>query len=422
MTVLKKRSYIIGLGVFLLATLAAGGWYYASRQTKAPVTKTATVTRGDIITAVSATGTIVPVDSVNIGSKITGTISEMRVQENQPVKEGDILCVLDDLRYQAQVKAARAQLNRSVANLAQLEAGSRPQEVIRDQSSLRRTESKLQNARMTLERRQQLFALGAISHQDLDTAQTDYDAAEADYQTAVQQLSMTREGSRAEQVQMARAQVEQDEANLENEEASLRETVIRAPMSGVVVGKPMPKGQTVQVSTSTAQVIMQLADLTQMQVEALVDETDIGRIREGQDATFTVDAYPGKQFTGKVTRISSAATTQQNVVFYTVTVQVDNREGLLKPTMTARVTIQTGRADNVLMVPNNAVKDRNGVKTVQILRDGKTVQQKVKIGLNNDETVEITEGLQEGDVVVISSVAGTNSQRQGGGMMPLRIR
>ncbi|MEM5767849.1 MAG: biotin/lipoyl-binding protein, partial [Bacillota bacterium] len=114
---LKKRSYIIGFGVFLLATLAAGGWYYASRQTKAPVTKTATVTRGDIITAVSATGTIVPVDSVNIGSKITGTISEMRVQENQPVKEGDILCVLDDLRYQAQVKAARAQLNRSVANL-----------------------------------------------------------------------------------------------------------------------------------------------------------------------------------------------------------------------------------------------------------------------------------------------------------------
>ncbi len=235
-------------------------------------------------------------------------------------------------------------------------------------------------------------------------------------------MSMTQEGSRAEQVQMARAQVEQDEANLENEEASLRETVIRAPMSGVVVGKPMPKGQTVQVSTSTAQVIMQLADLTQMQVEALVDETDIGRIKEGQDATFTVDAYPGKQFTGKVTRISSAATTQQNVVFYTVTVQVDNREGLLKPTMTARVTIQTGRADNVLMVPNNAVKDRNGVKTVQILRDGKTVQQKVKIGLNNDETVEITEGLQEGDVVVISSVAGTNSQRQGGGMMPLRIR
>lgn len=422
MTVLKKRIYIMGLCVFLLASLAAGGWYYASKQTKAPVTKTVTVTRGDIITAVSATGTIVPVNSVNIGSKITGTISEMRVQENQPVKEGDILCVLDDLRYQAQVKSARAQLNRSAANLALMEAGSRPQEIIRDQSSLRRAESKLQNARTNLERRQQLFAMGAISRQDLDTAQTEYDAAEADYQTALQQLSMTQEGSRAEEIQMARAQVEQDEANLENQEASLRETVIRAPMSGVVVGKPMPKGQTVQVSTSTAQVIMQLADLTQMQVEALVDETDIGRIREGQDATFTVDAYPGKQFTGKVTRISSAATTQQNVVFYTVTVQVDNREGLLKPTMTARVNIQTGRADNVLMLPNNAVKDRNGVKTVQVLRDGKTVQQKVKIGLNNDEMVEITEGLQEGDVVVISSVTSTNAQRQRSGIMPLRLR
>jgi HlyD family secretion protein len=413
-----KRRYLIGVGLLLIAIMAGGGWYYTSKKADAPAMKTVTVTRGDIISSVSATGSVVPVKSVNIGSKITGVISTMNVEENQAVKEGDILCVLDDSRYQAQVKAARAQLNRSIANLAQLEAGSRPQEVIRDQNSARRAEAKMQNTKATLERREQLFAIGAVSRQDLDVAQLDYATAEADYQSAVQQFSMTQEGSRAEQIEMARAQVEQDRASLENEEASLRETIIRAPMTGVVVGKPMPKGQTVQISTSTAQVIMQLADLSQMQVEALVDETDIGKIWEGQDATFTVDAYPGRQFAGKVTRVSSAATTQQNVVFYTVTIVVDNQQRLLKPTMTARVVIQTGRVDNVQMVPNNAVRDRNGVKTVQVLRNGKPVQQKVKIGMNNDESVEITEGLQEGDVVVISAA---RTSQQGGGQMPLRL-
>lgn len=413
-----KRRYLIGIGLLVVVVLAGGGWYFIGKKADAPAMKTAAVTRGDIVASVSATGSVVPVKSVNIGSKITGVISIMSVEENQTVKEGDILCVLDDLRYQAQVKAARAQLSRSIANLAQLEAGSRPQEVIRDQNSARRAESKMQNTKAILERREQLFAIGAISRQDLDLAQLDYATAEADYQSAMQQLSMTQEGTRAEQIEMARAQVEQDRASLENEEASLRETIIRAPMSGIVVGKPMPKGQTVQVSTSTAQVIMQLADLSQMQVEALVDETDIGKIWEGQDATFAVDAYPGQQFAGKVTRVSSAATTQQNVVFYTVTIVVDNQQRLLKPTMTARVVIQTGRVDNVLMVPNNAVRDRNGVKTVQVLRNGKTVQQKVKIGMNNDEAVEITEGLQEGDIVVISAARTT---QQGGGPMPLRL-
>lgn len=417
---MRRKQIIIGVGLLIIALIAGGGWYYAHKKTDAPAMKTVVVKRGDIVAAVSATGSIVPVQSVNIGSKITGNISEMRVEENQMVKEGDILCILDDSRLQAQVRAARAQLNRSLANLAQLEAGSRPQEVLRDENSARRAELKMLNAKANLERRRQLMDIGAISRQDFDAAELEYTTAEADYQSAVQQLSMTQEGTRTEQIEMARAQVAQDQASLENEEASLRETVIRAPMSGVVVGKPMPKGQTVQVSTSTAQVIMQLADLSKMQVEALVDETDIGRIQVGQDATFTVDAYPGKEFAGKVVRISSAATTQQNVVFYTVTIVVDNQQGLLKPSMTARVVIQTGRVENVLMVPNNAVRDRNGVKTVQILRDGNTVQQKVKIGMNNDEYVEITEGLQEGDVVIVSA-ARTSGQQTSGGLMPVRM-
>lgn len=417
---MRRKQIIIAAALLIIALLAGGGWYYAHKKTDAPAMKTVVVKRGDIVAAVSATGSIVPVQSVNIGSKITGNISEMRVEENQMVKEGDILCILDDSRLQAQVRAARAQLNRSLANLAQLEAGSRPQEVLRDENSARRAELKMLNAKANLERRRQLMDIGAISRQDFDAAELEYTTAEADYQSAVQQLSMTQEGTRTEQIEMARAQVAQDQASLENEEASLRETVIRAPMSGVVVGKPMPKGQTVQVSTSTAQVIMQLADLSKMQVEALVDETDIGRIQVGQDATFTVDAYPGKEFAGKVVRISSAATTQQNVVFYTVTIVVDNQQGLLKPSMTARVVIQTGRVENVLMVPNNAVRDRNGVKTVQILRDGNTVQQKVKIGMNNDEYVEITEGLQEGDVVIVSA-ARTSGQQTSGGLMPVRM-
>jgi HlyD family secretion protein len=354
--VLHKKWLILAV---VLAVAVKGGlaWQASNKAKAATNVQTAAVIRGDITSLVSATGTIKPVNSVDVSSKITGLIKETKVQENDAVKAGQVLVALDDTRLQAQVSQAR---------------------------------ERLANARANYERNERLSRIGAVSDQQLDSARLEYKVAQANYDDAASQLD---------------------------------DTVIRAPIDGVVIGKPIPAGQTVAQGIANPMVILTVADLSRMQIETQVDESDIGKVAVGQKATFTVDAYPGKTFSGVVSSVSQKAIVQQNVVYYGVIIDVDGGDGGLKPTMTARVSVNVGESKNVMTVPLAAVKTNKNQQYVVVMKNGQPANVNVTTGLTSDDRVEITSGLGDGDQVVVSQVKTQQSQQQQGGAGGgLRIR
>lgn len=354
MMLLYKKWLIF---LVIIAVAGATGMYYFGKSNKPVFTGTTlTVERGDIKSSVSATGSIAAVNSVAVSAKITGLITEVKVNENEMVKSGQVLIVLDDTAIRAQVNQAQAQLL---------------------------------NAQANYERSKKLAAIGGESMQQLDADRTANDVAQATYDNIIAQLD---------------------------------DTIIRAPIDGMVIGKPIPAGQTVSPGISTPMVLLTVADLTKMQIQALVDETDIGAVKLRQKVDFTVDAHPGKTFTGVVSLISQNAIIQQNVVYYTVYIDVYSPQGMLFPTMTARLTINTGESKNTLIVPLSAVKEVKGQKLVQVMVEGKPQNVQVQLGLADDEKVEVLSGLKEGDQVVLPAskpAAGTGAP---GGTGPNPVR
>lgn len=341
--------------VVLIVGLAGGKFgydYYQARNKPAVSARSVAVERADITSAVSATGTIAPVNSVNVSSKITGLIQEVRVNENDVVKTGDILMVLDDTHLKALVNQAKARLANAAANYQRMD---------------------------------RLAAIGAVSSQQFDAASLDYSVAQAAYDDAVSQLA---------------------------------DTVIKAPVDGTVIGKPIPAGQTVSPGISTPMVLLTVADMSKMQIEAQIDETDIGNVSVDQKVTFTVDAYPGKTFTGVVSNISQKANIQQNVVYYPVIIDVDSPQGLLRPTMTARITVLVGERKNVLTVPLAAVKEAKGQRYVVVDLGDKQQNVTVVTGLASDERIEIISGLRDGDKIVVNQSKSPSGAPIGN---PLRI-
>ena len=347
LSILQKYRWWM-IGIVLLAGLGYYGYLQMKSQEKPKtIGRQVMVERSDIIAMVSATGTISPVNNVNVSSKITGLITEVRVVENQHVKANDILILLDDSKLRAQVAQAAARLANAEANFA---------------------------------RARRMNAAGGYSNQQLDAARMEYDVAKASYEDA---------------------------------SSNLEDTVIKAPIDGMVIGKPIPAGQTVSPGISNPMVLLTIADLGLMQIEALVDESDIGKVQLNQKVSFTVDAYPDKIFTGKVAVISNKANVQQNVVYYSVFIDVESPEGLLKPTMTARVSMHVGERKNVLVVPTLAIKDNKGQRFVQVMRDGQPEPVKIKTGMSSEDKIEVVSGLKQGDTIVLPQAA-TNTR--GGGM------
>jgi HlyD family secretion protein len=330
--------------IVLAVAVKAGTMYFGKSSKPASAGTTITVERGDIQAVVSATGTISPVNMVDVSSKITGLITEVKVNENDQVKTGQVLILLDDSRLKSTVAQA---------------------------------EARLVNATASLKRTRQLASIGAFSTQQLDSAEMDYNVAQASYDDAVSQLE---------------------------------DTEIKAPIDGLVIGKPIPAGQTVAPGIANPMVLLTIADMSKMQISVQVDESDIGKVVVGQKVTFTVDSYPGKTFTGIVSNVSKKASVQQNVVYYPVTVDIDEPEGLLKPTMTARVTINVGESKNTLIIPLSAVKENKGQQFVQVMVDGKPQNRPVKLGLASDDKTEVLSGLADGEQILMPS----SKQQQGG--------
>ena len=333
--------------IVLVAAAKIALMLHAEKTPQTPQGQTVKVTRSDISAIVSATGTVKPVNMVDISSKITGLIKSVKVNENDYVKAGQVLLELDDTHLGTQVAQAQARLT---------------------------------NAESNYQRNLRLNKGGAVSDQQLQSAETDYNVARAAYDDAVAQLD---------------------------------DTVIKAPIDGRVIGKPIPAGQTVAPGVSSPMVLMTIADISKIQVETQIDESDIGSVKVGQSATFTVDAYPGQTFTGVVVNVSDKATVEQNVVYYGVLIDVTAANDLLKPNMTARVSVHVGESKNALTVPLAAVKSSNGQQYVIVSRNGQTENVPVSTGLISDDKVEITSGLSEGDVVIVSQTA--NPQPKSGG-------
>src|SRR5215468_6728253 len=303
----KLISNLVRIGILLLvAAVAFGGWDYWRKRTQTPLEQRyqlEEITYGDLTQMVTANGTLNPVVLVNVGTQVSGTVKKLYADFNSKVSAGQVLLELDPTTYRAAVE----QSSGSVAT----------------------AEAALKLARANEQRTRELYALEYVSKQDLDQAIQAREAAVA-------------------QLQTARGQLAKDRANLGY-------SIIRSPVSGVVVSRQIDVGQTVAASFQTPTLFQIAQDLTKMQVDASVSESDIGAVRDGQPTVFTVDAFPGREFRGVVVQVRNAPVTVQNVVTYDVVIAVDNPELALKPGMTAAVTVTTGERNDVLRVPLRAL-------------------------------------------------------------------
>lgn len=405
------RRLILITGV-LMTGLAIGGYVFFNGERKAPVRyRTAAVERGPVISLVTATGIINPVVSVQVGTQVSGMVKSMHADFNSVVKAGDVVAVIDPEPFKARRDQAASNLDMARANLA-------------------RARTDLAQRKRELDRVKSLVAQQFVSENDVDVAMTNFQSAEA-------------------QVNVVAAQVKQAEAALNAAELDLKYTVIRSPVNGIVVARNIEVGQTVAASFATPNLFLIALDLTKMQVDTNVSESDIGGMTEGKEATFSVDAYPGQRFSGTIRQVRLAPINVQNVVTYNVVVAVDNKDLRLKPGMTANVSIVVAQKDDVLKVPNAALRfvpprveqvGREGmpVKTQGGQRatppggsllspsrsiwkqgaEGELESLQVQTGISDGSSTEIISGsLSEGDEVIIG-IEQLKSERKGSDLPP----
>lgn len=423
-----KRIYLyILLGIVVLGSV--GYLFISGSDGQDGKYRTEKVTRGDVVMQVRATGTINPIQTVKVGSQVSGTIAKLYADFNDEVRKGEVIAQIDSTFLSASVKEAEANLERNQAQVNE--------------------------AKRTLDRTSELFKKDLVSQADMDAAQTGYEAA--------------------------LAQLKQSRAALDRAKVNLRFAIIRAPIDGVIISRDVDVGQTVAASLQAPQLFTIANDLQNMRVEASVDEADIGQIKEDQSVTFTVDSYPEEQFRGRVSQVRLAPVTVQNVVTYTVIIDVPNPDLKLRPGMTATVSILVAKRENVLRVPTLALRfqppadavEEDGAKEtadttrrqtaqrdqqpqsgdggsvrmrggeehgngrrqrgeqggggmqggrrqmakIWILQDGKTLKPiSIRTGLNDSRFVEVMGGdLKEGDEVILSAIGGETAQGMTGG-------
>lgn len=332
---MQLRSKPLAIAILLLAI---GGAYFAWRLAPgngdAPRFKLAKIESGPLTAVVSATGTLNPVVSVQVGSQVSGQIKEILVDFNSPVKENQLIARIDPETFQYRVRQAEADLE--AARAAQ---GVQQAEVLRARANLAEYQR-------DYERKKLLVDKNFLSPAERDKAQSLFDAGRAGLLVA------------ESQAKNGEAQVRQREAQLSQARIDLERTAIKAPVDGVVVKRSIEPGQTVAASLQAPELFVIAKNLTDMQVETSIDEADVGRIQTGQRASFTVDAFAGRTFSGEVRQVRKAATVVSNVVTYTVVVSAANPDLTLLPGMTANVRVVTAQKDKVLKVPNAALRFR----------------------------------------------------------------
>lgn len=383
----RTRGWVVGLLIAFALLAGAGEMWRASRATVTVRYVTAPVTRGSVMRTVTASGSVNPLTTIQVGTYVSGVIQELYCDYNTQVKKGQLCARIDPRPYQTIVDQDRANLATARAQLA-------------------KDRTNLAYAKLTRDRTTDLHARGIVSQDALDAATSAYDQAAA-------------------QVDLDTSSIAQHEAVLKAGQINLGYTNIISPVNGTVVSRNVTMGQTVAASFQTPTLFLIATDLTKMEVDANVSETDIGGIGADNSATFTVEAFANHVFQGQVIQVRQAPQTVQNVVTYDVVISVPNPELLLKPGMTATVHIIVEHRDNVIRVPDQALRYvPGGLSTaanatagrgksqshVWVLRDGKPAEVSVTVGLDDDTYAEIVRGdLQVGDQIVTSEQAGSKS-------------
>ena len=362
--------------VAILVGGAVWGYFYAQSRGNVPKYRLVRVERGPLTAAVSATGNLNAVITVQVGSQVSGQIKELMVDFNSIVKKDQVIARIDPDIFLAKVNQAKADVESARATVLNQEAQVERARADVENARAALAESKAQTAKAQVavvdakrdfDRKTELFARKLIARSDLDTSQAAHDSAIAQVEAAKahdQALASAIQSSTAQlrvaqaMLVSARAQVDQKNAALKQAQVDLDHTTILAPVNGVVVSRQVDVGQTVAASLQAPVLFTIAQDLTKMQVETSVDEADIGRLKLEDRATFTVDAFPGETFAGMVTQIRKAPQVVQNVVTYTVIVGVENPSGKLMPGMTANVKLVVAQKPSALKVPNAALRFR----------------------------------------------------------------
>jgi len=429
-----KKLYLIGA---VCVVLILGYWIYARRQSTAPKYTTATVRRGDITSAVQATGTINALTTVPVGSYVSGTVQYIFADFNTRVKSGQVLAQLDPAIYEAQVTQARGNLENAEANLVTLAAN-----VQVDQANLAKAQANATYEQATAKRSQDLFAAGVVSTDSNDLTQSTLGQSQADVQAAQAALEQAKAT-----LAQARAQVTSMQGGLKGAETSLKYTTIISPIDGTVVARNIDVGQSVAAALQAPNVFTVAQDLTRMLVYAATDESDTGNIKVGAQVTFAVDAFPTEQFHGRVSTVRLNPTTIQNVVTYNTVIDFSNPDEKLLPGETAYVTIPTGHASNAIQIPNPALTFKPSTpkpqlqeiyKQYNISREASTthlggwqvvwklasnkkdlIPVAVQCGITDYNNTQLLQGdLHEGDVLVVAQQAAGATTTGGGQQRP----
>jgi len=411
---MKLRNVLVVIFVLLLAAGGGFGYWRMGNSGKESSYTTVPVRRGNVRQVVASTGTLQAVVTVVVGSQVSGTIAKLNADFNTKVKKDQVVAELDPAKFRARVDETRANVRAAEASLAKSKVA-------------------VEDTARTLARTKELMKRQLISRSDLDAAQTAYDAA-------VSQLNVNR------------AQVGQAQAALNQAAIDLGYTVIRSPVDGIVISRNVDVGQTVAASLQAPTLFTIANDLTKMEVHTSVDEADVGNVWEGQEVTFTVDAFAARRFRGKVSQVRNAPIVVQNVVTYDAVVRIDNKELLLKPGMTANVQFLVSQKEDVLSIPNMAMRfkppeekneaeellrqersrtaprpgarrtSRSGggggaearrVREVRIylLQDDKAQPVEVQLGISDGSKTEVVSGdVKENDPVIIGMASGAQGQ------------
>ena len=373
-----NRKIIIVTVVVILIILAIG-FTIVKNGTKY-ITKP--VTQETITQYVEASGTIKPINTIAVGTQVSGTVAKIYVDYNSVVKKGDMLAELDPSLFQSNVDQSTAKLNNA-------------------QATLSKANSTLNYKKNNYQRYKNLYAKNFVSKDEVELAYSNYQQALAE-------------------VSAARAEVNAAQATLNNNLTNLGYSKITSPVDGTVISRAVDVGQTVAASFNTPTLFEVAKDLTQMQIETSVSEADIGKVKVGQVAQYTLDGYQDKTFEGKVTQVRLASTTTNNVVTYTVVISVDNSEGFVIPGMTANVSIITNDVKDALCVPNQALKFSPADNTKKYEKQGIWIQTKtglqrydVELGAFDDNKTQIiSDKIKAGDKVCIGSTGQKKKKSQ----------
>lgn len=446
---MSGRKWLFAMAA-LIALGAAGAYVYWSNQESVQYT-TARVLRGDLESTISATGSCNAVVMVQVGSQVSGNIKELHADFNTKVKKGQLVALIDPAVFQARVDqtqsnlesarssvvSARAQIKKVEADVAASRAN-----IANQKANVVRARSAVADAKNKLARREEMLQQGILSREDRDSAQAVYDQAMAGLEAAEAQLVSAQSNLEAALAQQdvaqtqlisAESSVKQNQASVQQAMLDLEHTRITAPVDGTVIARNMDVGQTVAASFSAPTLFQIAQDLTKMQVDTNVDESDISRVQLNQTATFTVDAYPGTVFQGLVQQIRKAPLNVQNVISYDVVVRIDNEDLKLFPGMTANVRILVEKASGVLKIPAAALrfrlseagapaakqkggaatggKNRPVEQTIYVLgTDRKPRPERVRLGIGDGNFVALAAGnITEGDLVITGYAAGQST-------------